>query len=147
MKTLIKFILGISTILFFIFCLSSGPVQKQITDIFQQNTLSDEEFNVEEFFEGTSEVSETNEEVVQLFDDLRAAEVDFITIGQYLQPTPKHAEVKRFVKPEEFKLLKDIALPKGFLMVSSSALTRSSYHAGDDFRILKKIREASKENA
>lgn len=63
MKTLIKFILGISTVLFFIFCLSSGPVQKQITDIFQQNTLSDEEFNVEEFFEGTSEVSETNEEV------------------------------------------------------------------------------------
>ena len=58
-------------------------------------------------------LGETNEEVVQLFDDLRAAEVDFITIGQYLQPTPKHAEVKRFVKPEEFKLLKDIALSKG----------------------------------
>ena len=73
-------------------------------------------------------------------DDLRAADVDFITIGQYLQPTPKHAQVQRFVTPEEFEYYARIARVKGFLMVSSSPLTRSSYHAGDDFKKLYQAR-------
>jgi lipoic acid synthetase len=84
-------------------------------------------------------LGETKEEILQLFDDLRAAKVDFITIGQYLQPTPKHAPVKRYVDPEEFLYYEKMARAKGFLMVSSSPLTRSSYHAGDDFI---KLREA-----
>jgi lipoyl synthase len=87
-------------------------------------------------------LGETKEEVVQLMDDLRAADVDFITIGQYLQPTPKHAEVKRFVTPEEFEYYKRVAKVKGFLMVASSPLTRSSYHADADFAQMKKNREA-----
>ena len=70
-------------------------------------------------------------------DDLRAAEVDFLTIGQYLQPTPKHHPVERFVTPEEFDGYRRQALGKGFLMVSASPLTRSSYHAGDDFARLR----------
>lgn len=78
-------------------------------------------------------LGETNDEVIQVMEDLRAAEVDFITIGQYLQPTEKHAELKRYVSPEEFEYLGRVAKTKGFLMVSSSPLTRSSYHAGDDF--------------
>ncbi|HEX6959468.1 MAG TPA: lipoyl synthase [Ferrovibrio sp.] len=81
-------------------------------------------------------------EIMQVMDDLRAADVDFLTIGQYLQPTRKHAEVKRFVTPDEFESYKTIAHAKGFLMVSSSPLTRSSHHAGDDFIKLRVAREA-----
>ncbi|MQP63743.1 lipoyl synthase [Niveispirillum sp. SYP-B3756] len=87
-------------------------------------------------------LGETKEEVGQVMDDLRAADVDFLTIGQYLAPTPKHAAVDRFVTPEEFASYETIARGKGFLMVSSSPLTRSSYHAGDDFRKLRAAREA-----
>lgn len=85
-------------------------------------------------------LGETNEEVVQVMEDLRSAAVDFITIGQYLQPTAKHAEVKRYVTPEDFEYLGRVAKTKGFLMVSSSPLTRSSYHAGDDFVKLQSAR-------
>ncbi len=85
-------------------------------------------------------LGETKEEVLQLMDDLRAADVDFITIGQYLQPTPKHAPVDRFVTPEEFDYFARMAKVKGFLMVSASPLTRSSYHAGEDFAKLKAAR-------
>ena len=80
-------------------------------------------------------------EVLQVMDDLRAAEVDFITIGQYLQPTPKHAAIDRFVEPAEFESYARQARGKGFLMVSASPLTRSSYHAGDDFLRLRAARE------
>ncbi len=86
-------------------------------------------------------LGETKKEVIQVMDDLCAADVDFITIGQYLQPTPKHAELMRYVTPEEFEYYKEMAFTKGFLMVSSSALTRSSYHAGDDFVKLRESRE------
>ena len=85
-------------------------------------------------------LGETKEEILQLLDDLRAADVDFVTIGQYLQPTPKHAEVDRYVTPEEFEYYKRMAYVKGFLMVSSSPLTRSSYHADADFEKLKAAR-------
>jgi len=87
-------------------------------------------------------LGETREEVGQVMDDLRAAGVDFITIGQYLQPTPKHAAVDRYVHPDEFADYERMARAKGFLMVSSSPLTRSSHHAGDDFIKLKAAREA-----
>ncbi len=70
----------------------------------------------------------------QVMDDLRAADVDFLTIGQYLQPTPKHHAVARFVTPEEFAAYEKMAFGKGFLMVSATPLTRSSYHAGRGFR-------------
>lgn len=82
-------------------------------------------------------LGETMEEILQVMDDLRAANVDFITIGQYLQPTKNHAEVKRFITPDEFKYLERVAKTKGFLMVSASPLTRSSYHASDNFATLK----------
>ena len=85
-------------------------------------------------------LGETKDEVSQVMDDLRAANVDFLTIGQYLQPTPKHAEIKRYVTPEEFNYMERLARTKGFLMVSASPLTRSSYHAGDDFEKLKEAR-------
>ncbi|MCB1681317.1 MAG: lipoyl synthase, partial [Alphaproteobacteria bacterium] len=85
---------------------------------------------------------ETKEEVGQVMDDMRAADIDFITIGQYLQPTPKHAPLDRFWTPEEFEQLTRMAKAKGFLMVSASPLTRSSHHAGDDFLKLKAAREA-----
>src|SRR5665213_789074 len=78
-------------------------------------------------------LGEERNEVLQVMDDLRSADVDFLTIGQYLQPTRKHHEVKRFVPPDEFKALETIAYAKGFLMVSASPLTRSSHHAGEDF--------------
>jgi lipoic acid synthetase len=78
-------------------------------------------------------LGEKEEEILQVMDDLRAAEVDFLTIGQYLRPTPNHAEVKRYVTPDEFKYYYEVALAKGFSMVSSSPLTRSSYHADEDF--------------
>jgi len=87
-------------------------------------------------------LGEERNEVLQLMDDLRSADVDFITIGQYLQPTRKHHPVKRFVTPEEFKSYETIAYTKGFLMVSSSPLTRSSHHAGEDFARLRAAREA-----
>ena len=87
-------------------------------------------------------LGETAEEVAQVMDDLRSADVDFITIGQYLQPTPKHAAVDRFVTPDEFKAYERKAYSKGFLMVSASPLTRSSHHAGDDFQRLRAAREA-----
>ena len=86
-------------------------------------------------------LGETKEEVLQVMDDLRAAEVDFITIGQYLQPTPKHAPVHRYVDPEEFEYYKRVAKVKGFLMVASSPLTRSSYHADSDFKTMRAERE------
>ena len=88
-------------------------------------------------------LGEEREEVLQVMDDLRTAEVDFVTIGQYLQPTRKHAEVKRFVPPDEFKALEKIALAKGFLLASASPLTRSSHHAGADFARLKAARLAA----
>ncbi|HAK63797.1 MAG TPA: lipoyl synthase, partial [Alphaproteobacteria bacterium] len=76
----------------------------------------------------------------QVMDDLRAADVDFLTIGQYLQPTAKHHPIDRFVTPDEFTALAASASAKGFLMVSASPLTRSSYHAGEDFARLKAAR-------
>ena len=87
-------------------------------------------------------LGEERNEILQVMDDLRAADVDFLTIGQYLQPTRKHHPVVRFVPPEEFKAYETIAYAKGFLMVSSSPLTRSSHHAGEDFARLKAARDA-----
>ena len=87
-------------------------------------------------------LGEERNEVLQLMDDLRSADVDFLTIGQYLQPTRKHHAVARFVTPEEFKALVTIAYAKGFLMVSASPLTRSSHHAGEDFARLRAARAA-----
>jgi lipoic acid synthetase len=85
-------------------------------------------------------LGETRNEVLQVMDDLRAAEVDFLTIGQYLQPSLKHHAVARFVPPDEFAAYETIAYAKGFLMVSASPLTRSSYHAGEDFARLRAAR-------
>lgn len=82
-------------------------------------------------------LGENNDEVLQVMDDLREAKVDFLTIGQYLQPTKNHVSVDRYVTPEEFKYLERVATTKGFLMVSASPLTRSSYHADEDFQTLK----------
>jgi lipoic acid synthetase len=87
-------------------------------------------------------LGESKSEIMQVMDDMRSAGVDFITIGQYLQPTRKHAAIERFVTPEEFKAYEAIARAKGFLMVSSSPLTRSSHHAGEDFARLRAAREA-----
>ena len=87
-------------------------------------------------------LGETRSQVMQVMDDLRAADVDFLTIGQYLQPTPKHHAVARFVPPEEFAEYEAAARGKGFLMVSATPLTRSSYHAGEDFRRLQQARQA-----
>jgi lipoic acid synthetase len=87
-------------------------------------------------------LGEQRNEVLQLMDDLRSADVDFLTIGQYLQPTRKHHPVKAFVTPEEFKSYETVAYAKGFLLVSSSPLTRSSYHAGEDFARLRDARLA-----
>ena len=84
---------------------------------------------------------------MQVMDDMRSAGVDFITIGQYLQPTRKHAAIDRFVSPEEFKSLEAIAYAKGFSMVSASPLTRSSHHAGEDFARLRMARRAELERA
>jgi len=85
---------------------------------------------------------EEREEILQLMDDLRAADVDFMTIGQYLQPTRKHHPIIRFITPDEFKSYATIGKTKGFLHMASSPLTRSSHHAGDDFEKLKIAREA-----
>ena len=87
-------------------------------------------------------LGETKEEVMQVMDDMRSAGVDFITIGQYLQPTRKHAAIDRFVTPAEFEAYASMARAKGFLMVSASPMTRSSYHAGDDFERLRSARQA-----
>lgn len=87
-------------------------------------------------------LGESAMEVKQVMDDMRAADIDFLTIGQYLQPTPKHHGVDRFVTPEEFAAYEKAAYGKGFLMVSATPLTRSSYHAGDDFARLRAVREA-----
>ncbi|GGE79682.1 lipoyl synthase [Stappia taiwanensis] len=87
-------------------------------------------------------LGEERNEVLQLMDDLRTADVDFLTIGQYLQPSSKHHAVERFVTPEEFKAFEKIAYAKGFLKVSASPLTRSSHHAGEDFADLRKARAA-----
>ena len=86
-------------------------------------------------------LGEKKDEIIQVMDDLRMADVDFLTIGQYLQPTIKHFPLDRYVHPDEFQELKNIAISKGFLLVSSSPLTRSSYHADTDFKILKEARE------
>ena len=82
-------------------------------------------------------LGEERDEVLQVMDDLRSAGVDFLTIGQYLQPTRKHAEIKRYLTPEEFDGLEKAGRAKGFLLIAASPLTRSSFHAGDDFRRLK----------
>jgi lipoyl synthase len=87
-------------------------------------------------------LGEAKEEVMQVMDDMRSAGVDFLTIGQYLQPTRKHAAIDRFVTPDEFASYEEIARAKGFLMVSASPLTRSSHHAGDDYAKLKAARLA-----
>ena len=87
-------------------------------------------------------LGEDRQGVLQVMDDMRAADVDFLTIGQYLQPTPKHHRIDRFVTPEEFKSYEAAAWGKGFLMVSATPLTRSSYHAGDDFTRLRAARLA-----
>jgi lipoic acid synthetase len=86
-------------------------------------------------------LGETKDEVIQVMEDLLSANVDFLTIGQYLQPTNKHYPLNRYLHPDEFKEFKEIALSKGFLIVSSSPLTRSSYHADEDFSKMKKLRE------
>lgn len=88
-------------------------------------------------------LGETMEEIAQVMDDLRAAGVDFLTVGQYLQPTPKHAPVMHFWTPDEFKEIEQRAYAKGFLMVSATPLTRSSYHADEDFRKMKEARDAN----
>ena len=85
-------------------------------------------------------LGEDKSEIFQVMDDMRSANIDFLTIGQYLQPTVKHHKVDRFVEPSEFDLYKEIALSKGFLVVSSSPLTRSSFHASEDFEKLKEAR-------
>jgi lipoic acid synthetase len=87
-------------------------------------------------------LGETDDEIAAVMDDLRAADVDFLTIGQYLQPTRKHAAIDRFVTPEEFHTYRQLAEEKGFLLVASSPLTRSSYHAAEDFARLKAARQA-----
>ena len=88
-------------------------------------------------------LGEEPEEVLAVMDALRAADVDFLTIGQYLRPTPSHAPVARYVEPAEFAGYREAALARGFLLVSSSPLTRSSYHADEDFQQLRAARAAS----
>ena len=86
-------------------------------------------------------LGETRQQVLQVLDDMRAADIDFVTVGQYLQPTARHHAIDRYVTPEEFTGYERAAFGKGFLMVSATPLTRSSYHAGDDFRRLRAERE------
>lgn len=92
-------------------------------------------------------LGETRNDVMQVMDDMRSAEIDFITLGQYLQPTRKHVPVARFVPPEEFEAYKALALAKGFTYVAASPLTRSSHHAGEDFERLRKARAAARQGA
>ena len=87
-------------------------------------------------------LGENRQSIMQVMDDMRAADIDFLTIGQYLQPSPKHHGVDRYVTPEEFESYERTAFAKGFLMVSATPLTRSSYHAGDDFQRLRAARMA-----
>jgi lipoic acid synthetase len=87
-------------------------------------------------------LGEERQQVQQVMEDMRAADIDFLTIGQYLQPSPKHHAVARYVTPEEFSDYEKLAYAKGFLMVSATPLTRSSYHAGDDFARLRAARQA-----
>ena len=87
-------------------------------------------------------LGEEKQEVLQVMDDLRAADTDFLTIGQYLQPTPRHAAIDRYVTPDEFAEYEKLAMAKGFLKVSATPLTRSSYHADEDFQDLRKARQA-----
>ena len=89
-------------------------------------------------------LGETREQVLQVMDDMRSADIDFLTIGQYLQPTRKHAAIDRFVTPDEFKAYETIAYAKGFLMVAATPLTRSSHHAGDDFARLRAARASKR---
>jgi lipoic acid synthetase len=89
-------------------------------------------------------LGESRIEIMQVMDDLRAAEVDFLTIGQYLQPSIKHAAIESFVTPEEFADYASLARGKGFLLVSATPLTRSSYHADADFAALRAAREAQR---
>ena len=91
-------------------------------------------------------LGESQNEIYQVMDDMRSADIDFLTIGQYLQPTIKHHKVEKFVHPDEFDKYKKVALSKGFLLVSSSPFTRSSFHASEDFEILKKIRKNQLKN-
>ena len=91
-------------------------------------------------------LGESQNEIYQVMDDMRSADIDFLTIGQYLQPTIKHHKVEKFVHPDEFDKYKKVALSKGFLLVSSSPFTRSSFHASEDFEILKKIRKSEINN-
>jgi len=86
-------------------------------------------------------LGETRDEVLQVMDDLLSANVDFLTIGQYLQPSVKHYPLKRYIHPDEFQEFKELALSKGFLIVASSPLTRSSYHADENFSEMKKLRD------
>ena len=86
-------------------------------------------------------LGESEDELYQVMDDLRCAKVDFLTLGQYLQPTDRHYPIKKFIPPEDFEKYKKIAYSKGFLLVSSSPMTRSSYHADDDFKTLKEKRQ------
>ena len=88
-------------------------------------------------------LGESLEEVYQVMDDMRSADIDFLTIGQYLQPTVKHHPLDRFIEPKEFNEIEKRAYGKGFLLVSASPLTRSSYHAGEDFKALRDARERS----
>ena len=88
-------------------------------------------------------LGEEKSEILQVMDDLRSADVDFLTVGQYLQPTPKHHPLDRFVTPDEFESYATMARAKGFLMVSASPMTRSSYHAGEDFQALRRARTAA----
>ena len=92
-------------------------------------------------------LGEEPDEILAVMDALRAAEVDFLTIGQYLRPTPRHAPVARYVAPEEFAELREAARARGFLLVSASPLTRSSYHADEDFQQLRLGREAAAQRA
>ena len=89
-------------------------------------------------------LGETQSEVLSLMDDLRGVDVDFLTVGQYLRPTPRHAPVARYVEPDEFDDYAEAARERGFLLVSASPLTRSSYHAADDFKLLQANREANR---
>ncbi len=86
-------------------------------------------------------LGETKKEVLQVMDDLLFANVDFLTIGQYLQPSAKHYPLMRYIHPDEFQQFKELALSKGFLIVASSPLTRSSYHADEDFDQMRKLRD------
>jgi lipoic acid synthetase len=85
-------------------------------------------------------LGESETEVLQVMDDMRSADIDFMTIGQYLQPTKKHVNVEEFIKPDQFLKFKKRAKAKGFLHVSSSPLTRSSHHASEDFEVLQAVR-------